>query len=53
MRKHTGVALKDIGRRFGMNNYSSVGSVITRTKQEMLRNRNLRQRVEEVEKLLT
>ena len=52
MRKHTGVALKDIGVRFGMNNYSSVGSVITRTKQEMVRNRNLRQRVEEVEKLL-
>ena len=52
MRKHTGAALKDIGVRFGMNNYSSVGSVITRTKQEMVRNRNLRQRVEEVEKLL-
>ena len=52
MRRHTGIALQDIGQHFGMNNYSSVGSVITRTKQEMVRNRNLRQRVEEVEKLL-
>ncbi len=52
MRKHTGTALRDIGSHFGMNNYSSVGSVITRTKQEMVRNRNLRQRVDEVEKLL-
>lgn len=52
MRKHTGAALKDIGEHFGMNNYSSVGSVITRTKQEMVKNRNLQQRVEEVEKLL-
>jgi chromosomal replication initiation ATPase DnaA len=52
MRKHTGTALKDIGIRFGMNNYSSVGSVITRTKQEIVKNRNLRQSVEEVEKLL-
>jgi putative transposase len=52
MRKHTGTELKDIGQHFGMSNYSSVGSVITRTKQELVRNRNLRQRVEEVEKLL-
>jgi hypothetical protein len=35
-----------------MNSYSSVGSVITRIKQEMIRNRHLRQKVEEVEKLL-
>ena len=27
MRKHTGGALKDIGKHFGMSNYSSVGSV--------------------------
>jgi len=51
IRKHTGTELKDIGQHFGMSNYSSVGSVITRTKQEMVRNRNLRQRVEKVEKL--
>jgi putative transposase len=53
IRKHTGAALKDIGVRFGMNNYSSVGSIITRTKQGMVRDRRLRQRVEEVERLLT
>jgi REP element-mobilizing transposase RayT len=52
IRKYTGTALKDIGNCFGMNSYSSVGSVITRIKQEMIRNRNLRQKVEEVEKLL-
>ncbi len=53
MRKHTGTSLQDIGQHFGMSHYSSVGSVITRTKQEMVRNRNMRQRVEAVEKLLT
>ncbi len=52
MRKHTGAALKDISSHFGMYNYSSVGSVITRTKQEMVSNGDLRQRVEAVEKLL-
>jgi hypothetical protein len=52
IRKYTGTALKDIGNCFGMNSYSTVGSVITRIKQEMIRNRNLRQKVEEVEKLL-
>jgi len=52
IRKYTGTALKDIGNCFGMNSYSSVGSVITRIKQEMIRNRHLRQKVEEVEKLL-
>lgn len=53
MQKHIGGMLKDIGKHFGMSNYSSVGSMITKTKQEMVKNRNLRQRVEEVEKLLT
>lgn len=53
MRKHTGSVLKDIGTRFGMNSYSSVSSVILRTKREIERNRKLRQKVSEIEKLLT
>ena len=52
IRQYTGATLKDIGVRFGMNSYSSVGSVILRTKQEMVKNKKLRQRVAEVEKLL-
>jgi putative transposase len=53
IRKHTGASLKDIGARYGMNNYSSVGSVILRIKQMMNKDKKLRQRVAEVEKLLS
>jgi REP element-mobilizing transposase RayT len=52
-RKYTGATLKDIGARFGMNSYSSVSSVILRTKQAMDRDKKLRQRITAVEKLFT
>jgi chromosomal replication initiation ATPase DnaA len=53
IRKHTGASLKDIGARYGMDNYSSVSSVILRIKQMMNKDKKLRQRVAEVEKLLS
>jgi putative transposase len=53
MRKHAGVPLKDIGSRFGMSSYSSVGSIILRIKQAMNRNEKLRQSIIAIEKLLT
>lgn len=53
IRKYAGASLKDIGLSFGMHSYTSVSSVITRIKQEMDRDKALRQRVTAVEKLLT
>ncbi|MCX5848910.1 MAG: transposase [Deltaproteobacteria bacterium] len=53
MRKHTGASLSDIGSRFEMRSYSSVSSVVQRMQEALRRNINLRQRVEEAERLLT
>ena len=53
MRKHTGAALSDIGSRFEMRSYSSVSSVVQRMQEALRRDRNLRQRVEAAERLLT
>jgi REP element-mobilizing transposase RayT len=52
-RKYAGASLKDMGSRFGMNSFGSVSSVIMRIKQAMDRDKNLRQRITLVEKLLT
>jgi REP element-mobilizing transposase RayT len=52
LRKHTGASLRDISFSFGMNSYSSVSSVIMRIKQEMEGDKELRQRMAAVEKLL-
>ena len=53
IRKYAGASLKDIGSRFGMHSYTSVSSVILRIKQEMDRDKKVRQRITAVEKLLT
>ncbi len=45
--------MKDIGSRFDMKSFSSVSSVIVRIKQVMDRDKDLRQRITAVEKLLT
>ena len=45
--------MKDIGSRFGINSYSSVGSVIIRIKLAMNKDKQLRQWVTAAEKLLT
>jgi hypothetical protein len=45
--------LKDIGYRFGINSYSSVGSIIMRIKLAMDKDKKLRQRITAAEKLLT
>ena len=52
-RKYAGASLKDIGSRFDMKSFSSVSSVIVRIKQVMDRDKDLRQRITVVEKLLT
>jgi hypothetical protein len=53
IRKYAGAPLKDIGSRFGINSYSSVGSVIMRIKLAMNKDKQLRQRITAAEKLLT
>ena len=40
--------LEEIGREFGMNNYSSVSTVIERTKQKATHDRKLRKRIEKL-----
>jgi len=40
--------LEEIGREFGMNKYSSVSTVIERTKQKATRDRKLRKRIEKL-----
>lgn len=52
-RKYAGASLKDIGFRFGMKSFSSVSSVVMRIQQMMDGDKNLRQRIKAVEKLLT
>jgi REP element-mobilizing transposase RayT len=48
-RKRCGLRLEDIGREFGIEKYSSVSSIVTRTKRQLSQNMLLRQRVEGIE----
>lgn len=51
-RRHTGASLSDIGKRYGMNSYSSVSSVVLRMQEALHNNKKLQQRLEEAEKML-
>jgi putative transposase len=48
MRHLTGKKLEEIGREFGINNYSSVSTVIERTKQKVATDRKFRKRLEKL-----
>ena len=48
MRHLMGSKLEEIGREFGINNYSSVSTVIERTKQKTTDDRKLRKRIEKL-----
>ncbi len=48
MRQLMGNKLKEIGREFGINNYSSVSTVFERTKQKAVTDRKLRKRIEKL-----
>ena len=52
IRKHTGLSLVEIGKKFTMNNYSSVGSVVLRIKKQLFENKSFRNQVEKIEKNL-
>jgi putative transposase len=48
-KKLTGSTLQEIGREFGINNYSSVSTVIERTKKKADTERAFRKRIEKLE----
>jgi putative transposase len=48
MRNLMGSKLVEIGQEFGINNYSSVSTVIERTKQRAFSDRKFRKRIEKV-----
>ncbi len=48
MRQLMGTKLEEIGREFGINSYSSVGTVIERTRQKALTNHKLKKRIEKL-----
>jgi len=48
MRHLMGSKLEEIGREFGINNYSSVSTIIERTKQKATHDRKLRKRIEKL-----
>jgi len=53
VRRFRSEKLKDIGREFNMDNYSSVSTTIERMKKGISQDWKLRNRVEEVEATLT
>jgi chromosomal replication initiation ATPase DnaA len=52
MRRLRRETLKDIGARFGIEKYSSVSSVIERLKKQMRNDTKLRQRVDDLQKII-
>jgi REP element-mobilizing transposase RayT len=52
-RRLSGQTLATIGDAFGLENYSSVSSVVSRMKQKIARDRSLRRKAEEIERALT
>ena len=51
--KHTGLRLNDIAKPFNMTNYSSVGSVVLRTKKQLQHDNILGRNLEKTEIELT
>ena len=47
-RKRSGLALEKIGKEFGLEKYSSVSSIVTRTENQLARNKRLQKKVEEI-----
>jgi len=52
VRRHSGQTLATIGDAFGLENYSSVSSVVSRMKQRIPNDRSLRRKVEEIKRTL-
>ena len=48
-RRISGLRLEEIGQEFGIGKYSSVSSIVTRTEKQLVQNKQLRKRVDEIE----
>lgn len=51
-RKWSGLCLEEIGQEFEIANYSSVSSIVTRFKKQLLNNRELQNKIEAISQLL-
>ncbi len=51
-RKRSGLSLEDIGQKFGIATYSSVSSIVTRIKKQLLNNKKLRNKIETISQQL-
>jgi REP element-mobilizing transposase RayT len=47
-RKRSGLRLKDIGQEFQLLKYSSVSSIVTRTEKQLLKNKQLKNRIKKI-----
>ena len=52
-RRLRGETLKDVGREFGIEKYSTVSSIVEKVKGEIRDNRNLKNRVKKLNALLS
>jgi len=47
-RKRCGLRLDEIGREFGLEKYSSVSSIVTRTEKQLSRDKQMRNRISKI-----
>ena len=47
-RKRCGLRLEEIGQEFGIGKYSTVSSIVTRTEKQLIQNKQLRKRIDEI-----
>lgn len=47
-RKRCGLRLEEIGQEFGIEKYSSASSIVTRTEKQLVQNKQLRKRIDEI-----
>jgi chromosomal replication initiation ATPase DnaA len=51
-RKRCGLLLEEIGQEFELLQYSSVSSIVTRTEKQLSKNKQLRNRIKEINQKL-
>jgi len=47
-RRRCGLRLEEIGKEFGISKYSSVSSIVTRTEKQLVQNKQLHKRIDEI-----
>ncbi len=48
VRRRCGLRLEEIGQEFGIGKYSTVSSIVTRTEKQLIQNKQLRKRIDEI-----